>query len=280
MTGPVTFYAAGNEADGGGGFAWNRTAAGDYIYTATTTISEGVAGTNAISEVVAGTNAIVQTGIISTVAGNGQWGFSGDGSPATEAQLYSPHGVFVDSTGDMYIADTVNNRIRKVDRATGIISTVAGNGPWGGFPELADLNSTVAGNGPWDGFPELADLDSLISTVAGNGPWDGFSELTDLNSLISTVAGNGPWDGFFGDGGLATGDGGPATEAWLSRPRGVFVDSTGDIYIADTVNNRIRKVAVSTGIISTVAGNGQWGFSGDGGPATEARLSRPRGKPQ
>ncbi len=139
------------------------------------------------------------TGIITTVAGNGSPDYSGDGGAATAAGLYYPYGVAVDAAGNLYIADTVDNRIRKVSASTGIITTVAGNGS------------------------------------------PGYS-----------------------------GDGGAATAAELYYPYGVAVDAAGNLYIADTGNNRIRKVSASTGIITTVAGNGTAGYSGDGGAATAA----------
>ena len=139
----------------------------------------------------------VSTGIITTVAGNGRDGFSGDGGPATAAKLRWPEDVAVDSAGNFYIADTYNNRIRKVDASTGIITTAAGNGSYG------------------------------------------FS-----------------------------GDGGPATTAELIWPRDVAADGAGNIYIADTGNGRIRKIDAAAGIITTAAGNGNGGFSGDGGWAT------------
>jgi hypothetical protein len=144
------------------------------------------------------------SGIISTVAGDGVQGYSGDGGAATSAELYDPIGVAVDAAGNIYTADTYNHRIRKVTASTGIISTVAGNG-----------------------------------TAGYNG------------------------------------DGIAATSAELYAPDGVSVDSAGNLYIADTHNARIRKVTASTGKISTVAGDGAEGYSGDGGAATSAELYIP-----
>jgi len=143
-------------------------------------------------------------GIITTVAGNGTAGYSGDGGPATSAYIYHPFGVTVDSAGNLYIGDSDNNRIRKVSAASGIITTVAGNGTAG-----------------------------------------------------------------------YSGDGGSAASASLNRPQSVAVDSTGNLYIADVGNNRIRQVSAASGTITTVAGNGSAGYSGDGGPATTAALSYP-----
>ena len=140
-------------------------------------------------------SAFAQSGIVTTVAGNGTAGFTGDGGPATAARLKKPGGVALDAAGNLFIADTWNHRIRKVTPG-GVISTVAGNGTLG------------------------------------------FS-----------------------------GDGGPATAAQLNYPSDMAVDAAGNLFIADTGNHRIRKVTPG-GVISTVAGNGTAGFSGDGGPAT------------
>jgi len=197
------------------------------------------------------------TGLISTVAGTGTPGYSGDGGPAYAASLNSPHGVRVDGAGNVYIADTNNNRIRMVD-TTGAISTVAGNGSPGfsgdGGPAiLASLN------GPHDVW--LDGKGNLYITDTGN------SRIRVMNlasGVINTVIGNGvPTYG---------GDGGPAVTASLNNPEGVRSDSLGNLYIPDGENNRIRKVD-TTGTITTVAGNGIAGFSGDGGPATNASLN-------
>jgi len=255
-------------------------------------------------------------GVISTMAGNGSFGFSGDGGSAISAQLSDPYGVGVDAAGNLFIADTNNNRIRKVTPA-GIISTVAGNGSFGfsgdGGPATSAQLSDPYGVGV-DAAGNLFIADSpndrvrmvtpggVISTVAGNGT-SGFSgdggpatsaqlrgpvgvavdtagnlfivdqgnacvRKVTLGGVISTVAGNGVY-GF-------SGDGGPATSAQLNSPAGVAVDTAGDLFIADSGNNRVRKVTPG-GVISTVAGNGSEGFSGDGGPATFAQLSDPYG---
>src|SRR5439155_418716 len=149
---------------------------------------------------------VAATGIIHTVAGNGNFGFSGDGGPAPDAELVTPSGVFVDISGNIFIADTGNARIREVVAATGIIQTVAGNGT------------------------------------------NGYS-----------------------------GDGGPATSATINVPSDVYADSAGNLFVADSFNNRIRKVVAATGDIQTVAGNGIADFSGDGGLAASAALHSPEG---
>ncbi|MCP4263323.1 MAG: hypothetical protein GY774_38325, partial [Planctomycetes bacterium] len=198
--------------------------------------------------------------IITTVAGNGQGGFSGDGGPAVEAMLSDPRCIVVDSIGNMYIADTDNNhRIRKVD-TSGIITTVAGNGQIiysgdGGPASEAGLR-----------FPYGVAVDSIGNVyIADTG--NQRIRKVDTSGIITTVAGNGQY-GY-------SGDGGPASEAELYEPIGMSVDSIGNIYVSDSGNHRIRKVDTS-GIITTVAGSGQYGYSGDDGPATEAELYWPR----
>ena len=198
------------------------------------------------------------SGIITTVAGTGMAGFSEDGGPATSASLNSPSGVAVDTTGTLYIADTRNNRIRRISPG-GIITTVAGGGSTV-FPDIGD-------GGPATSARLLGPNDVAVD-AAGNLYIAGESRIrkVSLDGIITTAAGNGTF-GF-------SGDGGPATSASLNSPEGVAVDTAGNFYIADTFNHRIRKVS-SDGIIITVAGNGEQGFSGDGGPATSATVQGP-----
>ena len=198
------------------------------------------------------------TGLITTVAGSGSAGFSGDGGPAGSASLNTPQGVALDASGNLYIADAKNHRIRKVD-TSGAISTVAGNG-----------DSYY----PGDGGPALAaSINPAAVTVDSSGNLylvdDSFIRKVDSAGVITTVAGGGAWG--------QTGDGGPATSAWMYNPRGVAVDGTGNLYIADSYSHRIRKVDQATGIISTIAGNGSPGFGGDGGPASGAQFTSPSG---
>ncbi len=199
-------------------------------------------------------------GRISTVAGTGTAGFSGDGGLATQAGLIYPTGVAVDAAGNLYIADNGNNRVRKVDTA-GRISTVAGTGTArfsgdGGLATQTGLHSPYGVAVDAVGDVYIADRDNhRVRKV-------------DTAGRISTVAGTGT-AGFSGDGGLAT-------QAGLDHPYGVAVDAVGDVYITDSYNNRVRKVDTA-GRISTVAGTGTAGFSGDGGLATQAGLDHPYG---
>ena len=195
----------------------------------------------------------VSNGVITTVAGNGVAGFGGDNGPATNAQLYTPGGVAVDSAGNLYIADTYNNRVRKV--ANGVITTVAGNG-------TAGLSGD---NGPATSAELYRPAGVAVDSAGGLYIVDtNNSRIRRVsNGVITTVAG----------GGGEMGDNGPATSAQLS-PTGVAMDSAGNLYITD-LSNRVRKV--SNGIITTVAGNGTAGFSGDNGLATSAELDQPNG---
>jgi uncharacterized protein (TIGR03437 family) len=249
----------------------------------------------------------VSNGVITTVAGNGRIGFSGDNGPATDAQLSHAEGLAVDAAGNLYIADLGNNRIRMV--SNGVITTVAGNGTLGfsgdhGVATGAQLNFPLGVAVESDGNVYIADTynnrirrvsGGVITTVAGNGlagsggengpatgaqlnlpqgvavDVDGNVYIADAgssrvykvsNGVITTVAGNGT-PGY-------SGDNGPATSAQLNQPQGVAVDAARNLYIADTFDNRVRKV--SNGVITTVAGNGTVGLSGDNGPATAAQL--------
>ena len=200
-------------------------------------------------------------GLISTVAGSGTPGFGGDSGPARQAQFALPSSVAADSLGNLYIADTFNHRIRRVDAATGIVDTVTGNG--------------TSGFGGDDGPALQAQLDRPYGVALDSSGnlyiADSFNHRirkVDAAGLISTVAGNGT-SGFGGDGRAAL-------QAQLNNPVGVATDSSGNLYIADSDNHRIRKVDAA-GLISTAAGNGTSGFSGDGSSALQAQLDNPVG---
>jgi sugar lactone lactonase YvrE len=200
-----------------------------------------------------------KAGIITTAAGNGTQGYTGDGGPAAVAELNYPMGVAFDASGNLYIADTENNRIRKVDRA-GVITTVAGTGTQGYSSEgpaiSAELNQPTGVAVDNAGNLYIADNQNFCI------------RRVDTGGFITTVAGNGT-QGYGGDGG-------PATGAELDYPTGVAVDNAGNLYIADARNNRVRRVDRS-GVITTVAGNGVQGYGGDGGLATSAELNYPAG---
>ena len=198
-------------------------------------------------------------GIVSTIAGTKTLGFSGDGGPGAKAQLNGPHGIAVDAAGNVYIADQMNSRVRRVG-TDGIIRTIAGNGTagWTGDGGLA----TQAAVAP----------SAIAVDAAGNVyiPMQAFHVIRRVapDGIITTIAGTGGV-GF-------SGDGGPATQALLTAPIGIASDSAGNLYFADQPNNRIRKISAA-GIITTVAGSGTQGFSGDGGPAINAALDGPFG---
>jgi trimeric autotransporter adhesin len=305
--------------------AGNGTSAfsGDNGAAATASLSEpfGVAVDTVGSLYIADTSnhrirKVDTSGVITTVAGSGTEGFSGDGGAATSATLNTPMGVALDAAGNLYIADAFNNRIRKVN-ATGVIRTVAGNGDarFSGDHTAATSASLSAPFGvavdkvgnfyiadTSNHRVRKVDTSGTITTVAGDGT-EGFSGdggaatrgslnfptgvtldragnlfITDqsnhrirkvnTNGAITTVAGNGN-PGF-------SGDHASARRASLNLPIGTAVDVTGTLYIADTSNNRIRKVSAD-GMVTTVAGNGIGGFSDDGGPATRATLNLPGG---
>jgi len=210
------------------------------------------------------------TGIITTIAGDGSQGFTQDGIKATTSSLSSPCSVWVDSSGNVYIADTGNNVIRMVN-TKGIISTVAG----------VESSAGYQGDGFGAASAELNKPSSILFDSAGNMYFadSGNNVIRKVSpstaadpDVISTYAGlyNGGTAGYTGDNGLAT-------KALLSDPVAIAMDSAGNLYIADCNNHVVRKVTASTGVITTIAGNGTYGFSGDGGPAVFAQLFEPKG---
>ena len=201
------------------------------------------------------------TGLISTIAGTGTPGFSGDGGPAINAQLRAPHDLHADVAGNVYIVDYANHRIRKIDVATGTISTIAGTGAIGSSGDGGP--ATVARFY----YPTGINADAAGNLYIADQYNNSIRKIDAATGIISTIAGTGA-PGFSGDGGLAT-------AAQLHYPHDVNIDTAGNVYIADNMNNRIRKVDAVTGIISTIAGTGAIGSLGDGGPATAAQLNRP-----
>ncbi len=205
----------------------------------------------------------LRSSFIYTLAGNGSAGSSGDGGPATAAQLNSPTASVVDAAGNLYLADQNNNVVRRVAAGTGVVTTFAGNGT-GGY---------TGDNGPATSaqlrYPSGMTLDGAGNLyIADTGNYV-VREVTMATGTITTIAGTGTF-------GLS-GDGGPAISAQFAGPTALAFDGAGNLYVADQSNSRIRQVAAKTGVITTVAGSQQSGYSGDGGPATSAQLNLPNG---
>jgi sugar lactone lactonase YvrE len=203
------------------------------------------------------------TGVISTVAGNGDQGFSGDGGNAIDAALNEPYGIVVDSAGILYIADRLSRRVRRVDLASGIITTAAGTGEaaYGGDGGPADRAGLAEPNGLAFGPGETR---LYITDVADNRV-----RVIDLASgIIGTFAGTGAAE--------HSGDGRPATEAGTFGARAVKVGADGTVYILERQGSSLRAVDPITGIISTIAGTTARGYAGDGGPALAAVFDAPK----
>lgn len=200
-------------------------------------------------------------GKISTIAGNGQPGYSGDGGPATAAALNFPYGLAVDKDGNIFVADFSNHRVRKITASTGIISTVAGTGSasYNGDDKAATEASVNA--------PINVTLDPSGNLVIADSNNHRIRKVNAADGRISTIVGTGS-PGF-------SGDGGAAIEARVSIPAGVVFDSAGNLYFADRGNSRVRKVSAGTNIVTTIAGVGLSGFNGDGLAALASRLATP-----
>ncbi|MBS1788013.1 MAG: hypothetical protein JST85_09840 [Acidobacteria bacterium] len=258
-------------------------------------------------------------GRLTVIAGTGEDGFSGDGGLATNAQLHAPHDLLFDAAGNLLIADTENQRIRRIDRS-GVITTIAGNGSAeyagnGGAATAASLNNPQSIAFDREGRLLIADTynhvirrvdhNGIIATIAGTVPGhggdggpatkaqinltmavavgpDGSIFISDAansrirqvtpDGTIQTIAGFGPAQDTYG-GGYA-GDGGPPAKAKLFSATDLKFDATGNLFICDSGNHRIR--VIHNGVISTVAGSGRLGSSGDGGEATKAELNTPQ----
>lgn len=251
--------------------------------------------------------------LIYTLAGNGTAAYSGDGGAAISAEINNPHGVAVDAIGNVYFTDYGNNRVRKVD-TFGVITNIAGTGTAGfsgdGGPATnARLNQPMgiavdaAGNVYFSDYLHVrkVDVTGTITSIAGTGlatfsgdggpasaaavnyPWgiavDASNNIyiaDQLNCRVRKIDASGNMSTITGTGScFIGGDGGPASSARVQYPIGVACDASGNIYIADNGNNRVRKIN-SSGIISTVAGSASFGFTGDGGPSTAAKLYYPK----
>lgn len=221
-------------------------------------VSNGVVG-NALRQI----QVQISSGGISTYAGTGAAGSTGDGGAAISATLSNPEGMSIAANGDVYFADTANNVIRKVTAATGVITTVAGTGS-AAFSGDGALATGAGIKTPEDVF--VAPNGDLYIADTGHNR---IRKVTAATGIITTVAGSGSPG--------SSGDGGAATSARLTTPDGIAVASNGDFYIDDRGNNRVRKVTAATGIITAFAGTGTAGYSGDGAAATLAKLSAPGG---
>jgi GT2 family glycosyltransferase/DNA-binding beta-propeller fold protein YncE len=206
---------------------------------------------------------------ITTIVGNysAGAGFSGDYGPAIAAQLDAPDGVAIAPDGDLIIADSRNERVRRIDKQTSMIMTIAGTGQ--AKYDGDDLPATESALNNPSGVAAAPNGDIYITDTLNYR----VRMIDHATGFIHTIAG----DGEAGDNDMDVGDGGPAVDAHLNMPSDVVLAPNGDIYIADMHHQRVRKVDARTRIITTVAGNGRWGNSGDGGPATLATLAGPAG---
>ena len=255
------------------------------------------------------------TGTITTIAGYGVGAYGGDGGTATAAAIDLPMGVAVDSAGNVYIADTGNNRVREVSATSGIITTIAGDGTAGysgeGTATAVELNQPIGLAFDAAGNLYIADqgnnrvrkvTGTTISTVAGTGvsglSGDGAAATAAEISAPQGLACDSAGDLFIADGAnnrvrrisatgaittyagtgatVVSGDGGSATAAGVPSPYGLAVDARGDVFVADEINNVVREITFD-GVITTVAGSGTYAYSGDGGAATLAGLANPTG---
>jgi DNA-binding beta-propeller fold protein YncE len=203
-----------------------------------------------------------KTGLITTIAGTGEQGFSGDGGPAIAATFDRPHSITLDGDGHVYICDIGNHRVRRVDAQSGIVTTFSGTGEKKPTPDGATITGT-----PLNG-PRTLDFDRdhslYLALREGNAVY-----RMDLSSMtLQHLAGTGK-KGY-------AGDGGPAKQALLAGPKGIALGPGGDVYLADTESHTIRVIRAASGMIETIVGDGQEGDGPDGDPL-RCRLSRPHG---
>lgn len=221
-------------------------------------------GTTLLYGVGTGPLGVFLPATIRTVAGNGAWVFRGDGGLAIDSSIFLPGGMAVDGAGNLFISDSSNNRIRRVDGVSGFISTVAGTGSPGSEGD-GGVGTSASVNTPTgmaiDGAGNIIFADSANHAVR---------KLTLATGILSTVAGRLGQQGY-------TGDGGPAASALLNTPESVAFDVKGNLFLSDTGNHVVRRIDAVTGIVSTVAGTGMPGFSGDGGVGTAAALKHALG---
>ncbi len=206
---------------------------------------------------------VTAAGTLTTVAGTGTQGFDGDGGPAVAALLDAPVGVALDASGNLYLSDSHNHRIRRIDAASGLMTTFAGTGTAGSGPD-----GTAAAQTAID-LPTALTMSTAGDLFYADSRNHLVRRIDHATGAVATVAGNGV-EGYGGEGG-------PATAANLDAPEGLAIDSVGNLYISDTRNQRVRRVDAKTGLIVTVAGTGVAGSSGDAGAGTAAAVRLPRG---
>ncbi len=219
-------------------------------------------GSTLLSATATGSLSVLNPGEINTVAGVTDWLYAGDGVPAKDAPIFLPMGVAVDGEGNLYLSDSNNDRIRKVNAQTGLISTVVGNGTAGYAGDGGPATSAMISN------PAGLALDGAGNLYLADSNNDIIRRVDAVSGIITTVAGTPQVNGY-------SGNGGAATSAQLSKPEGLALDATGDLYIADTGNQEIREINSTTGFISAVAGTGAQGFNGDNILAITAELNDP-----
>ena len=205
----------------------------------------------------------VKTGVISTVSGNGQAGFSGDGGHSKEAQFNQPHSLAFDPSGDLYICDIINHRIRRIGMTTSLVSTWSGNGGRTTPPDGSPITGAAL-NGP-RALAFASDGKCYLALREGNA----VLVLDTKANRLTRLAGTGK-SGF-------TGNGGPALEAKLAGPKGIGLDGAGNVYLADTESHSIRYIDVKKGTLEILVGNGIRGDGPDGKDPLNCQLARPHG---